>query len=157
MKYLKTIMPILCTGLLFCFYSCSNESPVGTSADETILFEMHGLVDSAVVTGCYAYTHRYFVPDTLSLSSYSKIKVEFDGFSTSDHSTISFLYNSIDSTNVEVFSVMNSDLNGYHSFSFDKPANVIWAELRLYLNPQVCGVNEFKYTRARDLKIIGIK
>ena len=137
--------------------SCSNDIVNQPGMNETLLFEKTGLVDSAVVYGCYAYTLRYLIEDTLDLSGFTRLRGEFDGYSTSDYSTISFLYNTIDSSNVEAYAVSNSSLNGFHSFEFTKSADMIWFELRLYLNPQICGENEFKYTRARDLRIYGIR
>lgn len=136
--------------------SC-GENAVDPGMNETVLFEKPGLVDSAVVTGCYAYTVRYIVPDTLSIESYSKLKVEFDGYSTSDFSTITILYHTDDTTNAIAYEVRNANINGFHSFEMPKPSGRAWFELWLYINPQVCGKGEFKYTRARDLYIYGIK
>ncbi len=138
-------------------YSCGEDSPVAIQQQEDLLYEDQDIVDSAVVTGCYAYTLRHFLQDTFDLSAYSKLRVEFDGFSTSDHSTISILSNSHSSTNDVLYSASNENVNMPHSFESAFNSDTLWLELRLYLNPQVCGVNEFKYTRARDLKIYGIK
>lgn len=149
--------------ILFCciavmLSSCSEDAVSPVVENETVLFEKQGLVDSAVVYGCYAYTVRYFVPDTFSFNGYNKLKIMFDGFANSDGSSISILYNTQDSTNVQVYSVENERLvNRIHTFEFTKPSSSAWFELRLYINPPICGTNEFKYTRARDLKIFGIK
>jgi hypothetical protein len=152
---------ILISVLFICalFLSSCGDNAVSPSAEnETVLFEKQGLVDSAVVYGCYAYTVRYLVPDTFSFNGYSRIKIMFDGFANSDGSSISILYNTQDSSNVQVYSVENERLvNRVHTFEFTKPSSSAWFELRLYINPPVCGTNEFKYTRARDLKIFGIK
>lgn len=148
---------VLLIAVLTLVSSCGNDAANQPPMNETILFEKTGLVDSAVVYGCYAYTLRYLIEDTLELSSFSRLRVEFDGRTSSDFSTITFLYNTNDSSNVEAFAVSNSNLNGFHSFEFAKSADMMWFELRLYLNPQVCGENEFKYTRARDLRIYGIR
>lgn len=139
------------------FNSCSNDTITQPGLNETLLFEKAGLVDSAVVYGCYAYTLRYFIEDTLNLSGYTGLRGEFDGYSTSDFSTISLLYNTGDSSNVLAYAVNNASLDGFHSFEFARSADMMWFELRLYLNPQVCGENEFKYTRARDLRIYGTR
>ncbi len=149
--------------ILLCFIaaflsSCSEDGVSPTAVNETVLFEKSGLVDSAVVYGCYAYTTRYFVPDTFSFGGYSKIKVMFDGFANSDGSSISILYNTADSSNVQVYYVEDEpSVNKVHTFEFTKPSSNAWFELRLYINPPICGTNEFKYARARDLKIYGIK
>jgi hypothetical protein len=138
--------------------SCSEDAVSPMAVNETVLFEKQGLVDSAVVYGCYAYTVRYFVPDTFSFSGYSKIKVMFDGFANSEGSSISILYNTADSSNVQVYYVEDEpEINKIHTFEYTKPSMNAWFELRLYINPPICGTNEFKYTRARDLKIYGIK
>jgi hypothetical protein len=142
------------TGLIS---GCGNDNAVQVQPNEILIYEESGLVDSAVVTGCYAYTLRHFLQDTFDLSAYSKLRVEFDGYSTSDHSTLSILSNSSVSTNDVLYSASNGNVNMGHSFTSSKPADTVWIELRLYLNPQVCGENEFKYARARDLKIYGIK
>jgi hypothetical protein len=149
---------LLCTGFaMLCFSSCSEDA-VDPALNETVLFEKSGLVDSAVVNGCYPYTVRYLVPDTLELSSYAKVKVTFDGFANSDGSSISVLYNTADSTNVTTYYVVNqTGINKLHGFEFRKPSDMTWLEVRLYINPPICGENEFKYTRARDLKIYGIR
>lgn len=137
--------------------SCSDDA-VKPALNETVIYEKSGLVDSAVVYGCYAYTVRFLVPDTLELSLYSKVKVSFDGFANSDGSSISVLYNTADSTNVTAYYVENQiNVNKLHNFEFQKPSDMIWLEVRLYINPPICGENEFKYTRARDLIIYGIR
>jgi len=140
------------------FISSCGEDAVQPNENRTLLFEKQGLVDSAVVYGCYAYTVRYFVPDTLEINSFSKIRIEFDGYANSDGSRISIIYNTPDTANVFVYEVEDQMyVNKYHSHSFQKPANMVWLELRLYINPPICGTNEFKYTRARDLKVYGIR
>jgi len=137
-------------------YSCGSDTAVNT-VNETILYEEQGLVDSAVVTGCYAYTRSHFLRDTFNFSSYNRIKIEFDGLSTSDYSTISVLSNNAIITNEVLYRRDNDSVNNYHSFEVPSPGDSVWIELRLYMNPQVCGTNEFKFIRARDLKITGIK
>jgi len=137
-------------------YSCGSDTAVNT-VNETILYEEQGLVDSAVVTGCYAYTRSHFLRDTFNFSSYNMIKIEFDGLSTSDYSTISVLSNNAIITNEVLYRRDNDSVNNYHSFEVPSPGDSVWIELRLYMNPQVCGTNEFKFIRARDLKVTGIK
>lgn len=140
------------------FISSCGEDIIQPNESGTLLFEKSGLVDSAVVYGCYAYTVRFFIPDTLDLSVYLKIRVEFDGYANSDGSRISIIYNTPDTANVFEYEVEDQmQVNKYHSHSFQKPANMVWIELRLYINPPVCGTNEFKYTRARDLKVYGLR
>jgi hypothetical protein len=124
---------------------------------ENIIYERQGLVDSAVVNGCYPNTKRFFV-DTLYLNSYSKVKIEFDGAANSDGSYIKVYSNTSSFSNVENYSVENAVyINAHHNFVFSKPADTTWIEIRIYINPPVCGEGEFKFTRARDLKIYGIK
>lgn len=125
--------------------------------NETLLYQEQGLVDSAVVIGCYAYTRSHFLNDTFFFSPYNKIKIEFESYSTSDYATVSVLSNNAVITNEVLYSKNNGDVNMLHSFEIPSPGDSIWLELRLYMNPQVCGQNEFKYIRARDLKITGIK
>ncbi len=123
-----------------------------------MLFDTLGLIDSAVVHQCQPLLKRYFVPDTLNLSSYSKIKFEFDGYANSDGSYIKVLFNTDTSSFTEIYSVQNIiEVNKLHSFETVKPNNMISLEMRIYINPPVCGQGEFKYTRARDLKIYGIR
>lgn len=137
--------------------SCSNNSVIPAENEGTVIYERIGLVDSAVVNGCYPNTRRFFV-DTLDLSGYSKVKVEFDGHANSDGSYIKVYYNSQDSSNVEKYSVEDElNINNHHEFKFSKPADRIWMEIRIYINPPVCGQGEFKFTSARDLRIYGIK
>lgn len=140
------------------FSSCGEDAVVTPAANETVLFEKSGLVDSAVVFGCYEYTVRHLVADTFSFAGYSKVKIMFDGFANSDGSRISVLYNTQNSSNINVYQVEDAgSVNGIHTFEFDKPSGDVWFEVRLYISPPVCGPGEFKYTRARDLKIFGIK
>ena len=149
------LVSFVCAAL---FSSCGEDAVSPIVTNETVLFEKQGLVDSAVVYGCYAYTVRYLVPDTFSFNGYSRIKVMFDGFANSEGSSISILYNTTDSTNVQVYYVEDEpSVNKIHTFEFTRPSGDAWFELRLYINPPVCGTNEFKYTRARDLKIYGVK
>jgi hypothetical protein len=155
---LKNIFSLVIISIIsLLFYSCGEDNSVNKVNTETLLYQEQGLVDSAVVTGCYAYTRSHFLNDTFSFSTYSKIKVEFDGFSTSDHATISVLSNTLNVTNEVLYSSNNENVNMQHSFEIPVPNDSVWLELRLYMNPQVCGQNEFKYIRARDLKIFGIK
>jgi len=154
---LRSIILILWAALSTAFFISCGDNAVEPVVNEQVLFEKQGLVDSAVVTGCYAFTVRYLVPDTLELGDYSKIKIEFDGYTTSDYSTILVLYHTDDTSNVIAYEVSNMELNGFHSFETAKPSGRAWFELWLYLNPQVCGQGDFKYTRARDLIIYGIR
>lgn len=140
------------------FSSCGDDAVDPTVNNETILFEKTGLVDSAVVFGCYEYTVRYLVEDTFSFDGYSKVKIMFDGFANSDGSRISVLYNTQSSSNNIIYQAEDIIfVNKIHTFEIDTPAEDAWFEVRLYINPPVCGTNEFKYTRARDLKIYGIR
>ncbi len=125
--------------------------------NETLLYQEQGLVDSAIVIGCYAFTRSHFLNDTFSFSPYSRIKIEFESYSTSDYATVSVLSNNAVVTNEVLYSKNNGDVNMHHSFQVANLGDTVWLELRLYMNPQICGVNEFKYIRARDLKITGIK
>jgi len=137
--------------------SCGNNSVIPVEDTGTVIYDRTGLVDSAVVNGCYPNTRRFFV-DTLDLSGYSAVKVEFDGFANSDGSYIKVFYNTSDSSNVERYSVEDAlNINNHHELEFTKPANRIWMEMRIYINPPVCGEGEFKFTSARDLRIYGIK
>ena len=153
MKY-PVILIVLVLGIVC---SC-NKSPVAPPSDDgAVIYNREGLVDSAVVNGCYPDTRRFFI-DTLSLANYSKVKVEFNGLTNSDGSYIKVFYNSADSSNAELYYAEDEiAINGNHSFEFNKPANTVWMEVRIYINPPVCGQGEFKFTRARDLKIYGIK
>ena len=67
--------------------SCNNSSVAPPSDDGVVIYDRTGLVDSAVVNGCYPDTRRFFV-DTLSLADYSRLKVEFNGLTNSDGSYI---------------------------------------------------------------------
>lgn len=137
------------------FYSCGDSNPVSKNS-EILIYEESGLVDSAVVTGCYAYTRSHFLNDTFTFNAFRKLRIEFDGYSTSDHAAISVLINNNIITNEVLYSKNNSEVNRLHSFEIESPSDTSWLELRLYMNPQVCGENEFKYIRARDLKITGL-
>jgi hypothetical protein len=44
-----------------------------------------------------------------------------------------------------------------HNFEVAKHDNKAWMEMRLYINPPVCGQNEFKFNSARNLRIYGVK
>ena len=137
--------------------SC-NDGDVVVPDQGTLLFEKSGLVDSVVVYGCYAHSSLYEVPDTLLLNGFSKLRVEFDGNVNSD-GTIIFVYlTSLDDEDIEIYKVRDiSEINKLHSlhasFTFQKAL----FKIVLYINPPVCGQNEFKYNRVRDLKIYGIK
>jgi len=143
--------------VVFLCASCGDENPVNAGANETLLYEESGLVDSIVVTGCYDYTRFHFLNDTFIFAGYDKLKIEFESFSSSDRSRISFVgYNSA-VTNQILYTKNDEDVNMRHSFEISAPADTTWYELRLFLSPQVCGKNEYKYIRARDLKVYGIK
>lgn len=137
-------------------FSCGNDI-VNTNSENDLIFEQQGLVDSAVVTGCYDYTRFHFLNDTFSTAGYRKLRVEFDGLTSSDRAKIFFVQYSSGINNNIVYQKNNEEVNMQHNFEIDAPAETSWYELRLFLSPQVCGENEFKFIRARDLKVYGIK
>jgi hypothetical protein len=153
----RYILFLLTASTAFTLVSCGNNPIIPVEDTGTVIYDKVGLVDSAVVNGCYPNTRRFFV-DTLDLSGYTKIKVDFDGYANSNGSYIKVYYNSQDSANVEEYSAEDEiNINNHHEFEFNKPAERIWMEMRIYINPPVCGQGEFKFTSARDLKIYGIK
>jgi hypothetical protein len=158
LNFLTKIFISSLTGIIVLLYSCNNNSVNTPVESSTLLYDSHGLVDSAVVYGCYSLTRRSFIPDTLNLNNYSKLKFEFDGNTNSDGTIIFILLNTSVENNIQIYRVENlSGINTPHSFEADKPDNMTWVEVRLYINPPVCGQNEFKYNRVRDLKIYGIE
>ncbi|MCX7877662.1 MAG: hypothetical protein N2510_03360 [Ignavibacteria bacterium] len=151
---MKSVLIILLFSL---FYVSCSDTPVSVNNDN-IIFSKAGLLDSAVVYGCYAYTVRHFVPDSFDLQSYSHIKIQFNGFCNSDGSSVTVYYNTGETQNVNIYAANNQDgINKLHSFSFPSPKSLTWFEIRLYINPPVCGKGEFKYVSVRDLKITGLK
>ena len=156
-KLYRNILFLILASSALILASCGNNSVIPVEDRGTVIYDRAGLVDSAVVNGCYPNTRRFFV-DTLDLSGYSTVKVEFDGFANSDGSYIKVFYNTTDSSNVEKYSVEDAlNINNHHEFEFTKPADRIWMEMRIYINPPVCGQGEFKFTSARDLRIYGVK
>jgi hypothetical protein len=156
-KQAKYIILLFAGLTVFVLSSCNNDVTAPTGQQDVIVYEKPGLVDSAVVNGCYPNTRRFFV-DTLDLTEYSKLRVEFDGAANSDGSFIKVYSNTESSTNIENYSVEDAvNINTHHDFMFNKPADKVWMEVRIYINPPVCGEGEFKFTSARDLKIYGIK
>ncbi len=141
---------------IVCISSCGNENAVAVP-DEVLIYNEPGLVDSAAITSCYDYTRSHFLKDTFSIWGYNKLKVEFESFTTSDRAMISFVEFSNSVNNRILYAKSNNDINSTHSFEINVPAEPTWYELRLFLSPRVCGENEFKFIRARDLKIYGIK
>lgn len=147
---------IFITALGIMFYSCGNDI-VNTNSEDDLIFEQQGLVDSAVVTGCYDYTRFHFLNDTFSTAGYRKLRIEFDGLTSSDRAKISFVhYNNVIVNNI-LYQKNNEEVNSFHRFEIDAPADTSWFELRLFLSPQVCGQNDYKFIRARDLKVFGLK
>jgi hypothetical protein len=125
---------------------------------EDIIFMQDGILDSAVVYGCYSYTSRYFVPDTFSLESYGRIVIELTSATNSDGTSVTVFYNTDTSQNVNIYSAYNeTGLNKRHRIEFINPKLRTWFEVRLYINPPVCGKGEFKFVSVRDLRIKGIK
>ncbi len=151
------VYAVILLSSLFLYSSCGNESPVNSTAGETLIYEESGLVDSVVVTGCYDYTRYRFLNDTFYFSGYSKLRVEFESFTSSDRARISFVGYNAKVSNQILYTRNNEEVSMNHSFEISAPADTTWLELRFFLSPQVCGVNEYKYIRARDLKIYGIK
>ena len=152
-----SLYAIILLSSVFLYNSCGNESPVNSTAGETLIYEETGLVDSVVVTGCYDYTRYRFLNDTFNFSGYNKLRVEFESFTSSDRARISFVSYNAAVTNQILYTKNNEEVNTNHSFEISAPADTTWLELRFFLSPQVCGLNEYKYIRARDLKIYGIK
>ncbi len=147
---------LVCLLFLLLFNSCKDNSVI-THENPQLIYQKEGLVDSAVVHECVALTLRFF-SDTLDLTQYQNIKITFNGLTNSDGSFIKILYNTDTSSNTELYSVMDrAQVSNNHSFTFTKQANILWFELRTYINPPVCGKGEFKFTRARDLNIYGIR
>ena len=147
---------LILPGLVSLYSSCGSDNPMDTGPAETLLYEEPGLVDSIVVTGCYDYTRFHFLNDTFFFGGYNKLRIEFEGFSSSDRSRISFVGYNAEVTNQILYTKSNEDVNVTHSFELPAPADTTWLELRLFLSPQVCGENEYRYIRARDLRVYGI-
>lgn len=138
-------------------YSCSNSPVQSPAVNETLLFQKSGLVDSAYVTCCCTSVKRSF-SDTLNLTGYNKIKIQFNGYTNSDGSDVDIFYNTETHSNIQVYTVNDPDsLNGDHSIQIPIPSEKVILELRTIIFPPVCGENELKYTRSRDFKIYGIK
>lgn len=156
MKFNQKLFYLIIIAAGIFLYSCSSDTAVTVPADD-LLYSEPGLVDSAVVTGCYDYTRFHFLNDTFSISGYRKLRVEFEGLTSSDRARISFVHYSSSVTNNIVYEQNNSSVNMFHKFEIDAPADTSWFELRLFLSPQVCGQNEFRFIRSRDLKVYGIK
>lgn len=155
--YKILILSILVFASLFLLQSCNNDIVNTQEETSTLLFSKSGLVDSAYVTCCCLGITRFF-SDTLDLSRYNKIRVEFNGFSNSDGSEINVSYITNSNITTQVFSIRNQTLlNGNHSFAFSKPADTLYLELRNIIYPPICGTFEFKYTRCRDFSIYGVK
>ena len=150
------IIFLVLIAVIIVFSSCGKDDITAVNSD-VLLYEEPGLVDSAVVTGCYAFTRSHFLNDTFSFSGYRNIRIEFESYSSSDHATVSVLSNNAVVTNEVLYTKNNVEVNSNHSFEVLSPVDTTWLELRLYMNPQVCGENEYKFIRARDLKIFGIK
>jgi hypothetical protein len=88
------------------------------------------------------------------LTGIYNIKVDFEGNTNSNGSFVKIFWNDETSTNNLLYSAVDlSGVPGHHMFSFPKPAGKIWLEVRIYINPPVCGTGEFKFTSVRDLKI----
>lgn len=139
----------------FIIYSCSDNSI--NQNNDILIYEEAGLVDSVIVTGCYAYTRRHFLNDTFYSSNYSKLKIEFECLTSSDFASVSVLSHNNYSANNVLYEKFNQNVNSNHSFEIAALNDTTWFELRLYLNPQICGQNEYKFIRARDLRIFGVK
>jgi hypothetical protein len=154
-KKLLLVLIIFLSGLWI--NACSEDPVTGNNEQTVLLFDSPGLVDSAVVNGCYQQLNMFDVND-INLSGFSKLKVEFDGYTNSDGSFIELLYDKPDLENNSFYRKDDMlNVNMKHSVVIDKPSDNIDLEVRIYICPPVCGANEFKYTRTRDLRIYGIK
>jgi hypothetical protein len=155
---LKNLIKItFAVSVLLFFCSCS-ENNVEPGENRTLLFEKHGLVDSAVVYGCYSYTLFYIVPDTLELGGFRRLYAEFDGSANSNGTHITVSITSATGQYLELYMVQDiNGINKMHSFESAVPFNSTVFKVKLYINPPVCGPGEFKYNRVRDLKIYGVK
>ena len=154
---MKVVYYILAILISLTIISC-GEKDIITPEQETLLYENSGLVDSAVVYGCYSYTLRHFVPDTFDVHSFSTIRVEFDGNTNSDGTSTFIIMHSETMGSVQIYQVHQlSGINMMHNFSHAKQYDECWFEVRLYINPPVCGNNEFKFNSARNLRIYGVK
>jgi hypothetical protein len=150
------LMLVLYT-VIFSFSSCNENSIQNQSDNGILIFQKDGLVDSAFVTCCCTSVQRFF-SDTINISAYSKIKIQFDGFTNSDGSMIDVYYNTDSSSNNSVITLRNpGSINGLHTIELNSPSPKVFLELRTTIFPPVCGENECKYTRSRDFKIYGIK
>lgn len=151
---IRNIFFIVSIALLF--ISC-NDNPVQTY-EPTSIFTKDGLVDSVIVTQCVA-SQRSFFTDTLEISSYSKIQIMLDGLTNSDGSFIKvYVYTDTTGIPFELYSAVDRmNVSMIHNFEINKPNNRTKFEIRMYINPPICGTGDFKFTRVRDLKIYGIR
>ena len=94
----------------------------------------------------------------MSLIGFSKLKIEFDGNVNSDGTFIKVFLESTQNEETEFYYVRDmNEINKVHSFLSHSPYNQMLVKVELYINPPVCGQNEFKYNRIIDLKIYGVK
>jgi len=151
---MKVFILLLIIATLFC--GCGER--IIQQNVEDVIFRQGGILDSAVVYGCYSYTSRYFVPDTFSLDIYDRVVIELTSATNSDGTSVTVFYNTDTSQNVNIYSSYNeTGLNKSHRIEFINPKLQTWFEVRLYINPPVCGKGEFKFVSVRDLRIKGIK
>jgi hypothetical protein len=94
----------------------------------------------------------------LSLSGFSKLKAEFDGYANSDGTIIFVFVTSPEGETQEIYRATDLfEINKIHSLQAALSYQDVICKVMLYINPPVCGVNEFKYNRVRNLKIYGVK
>jgi hypothetical protein len=154
---LKLKLIFLVVSWIAVLQSCSDNPSAPVEDPGVLVFSNNGLIDSAWVTCCCQSTKRFF-SDTLSFENYSKVRAEFDGATNTDGSQIEIYYHLENYAGGNVFTVRNIDsVNGMQTTIFDKPADKFVIEVRTTVFPPVCGPEELKYTRSRDLKIFGVK
>lgn len=140
--------------IFICLVSgCGLDDPVNT-ADETILFQREGIVES-FGGDCSGVQIRTSSLNIYNLGQFENLKFDFSAFSDADLSSISIFYISEGET-VNLMNLIDRDeLNSSRTYSCESPEFNGELFLRLTLKSSVC-TGQIFHIEMRDLKVTGL-
>lgn len=118
-----------------------------------LLYEKPGLLDSLNGT-CSSYLVRNFFLDTLDMTAYSRLRIEFTGMTDGDRSNVIMYY--IDNGAVNLVELEGLVINGNKMIVVNAPDKMTDVHFRMLLFASICTGQYYNLT-VRDVKIYGIE
>jgi hypothetical protein len=131
-----------------------SENTTGTSTGGDLLYEKPGLLDSLNGT-CSSYLVRNHFLDTINMSQYSTIRIEFSADTDGDRSNLIMYYFANGVTNLFQLEGLE-EINGNKFIDIPAPNYMSDVHFQLRLFASIC-TGQYYHLSVRDLKIYGVQ